>query len=202
MENNNRLSKQIILATRNPAKLAMFSQAFAYYGFAATGLGQLGVTLNVEEHGHTPEANALLKAQAAWASGSLVFADDAGMEVDALGGEPGVQTRRWNGRFNDDVDDQTWLDYLLARLDGVPLPERTAKFVSGWALIGPTGQTETKRIVTPFLVAEKPRFPMAVGFPLSAVQIRLPEDEQDVDRLVRRELDNWQFFRELTVSLV
>lgn len=111
--------REIILATGNPAKQELYSQAFARLGWKAVSLRELGLNLRVDENQETPEANALLKAQAIWESGRVVFADDAGMEVDALNGEPGVQTRRWNGKFSNDISDQEWLDYLLNRLSGV-----------------------------------------------------------------------------------
>lgn len=189
--------RQMILATRNPAKQNLYLQAFAPFGWQAITAARAGIELKVAENARTPEANALQKAEAAWSPGCAVFADDAGMEIDALQGEPGTQTRRWNGRFTDDVSDQEWLDYLLQRLAGVPRAERTAKFVTGWALIGPGGQRAVKRVITPFLIAEAPVFPMQPGWPMSAVQVRLPQEEQNVQRLVQRELHSWPFFQQM-----
>lgn len=194
------LKHTIILASRNPAKLELFRPALDAYGLTMQGLADPDRP-PVPETAATPEGNALLKAQAAWVPGQLVFADDAGMEVDALGGEPGVQTRRWGGRFPADIDDQTWLQYLLARLAEVPLARRTARFVSGWALVGPDGRQAVHRVVTPFLIAEREIQPMTPGFPVSAVQIRPAGQEQDPQRLVRRELAAWPFFQQLLTEL-
>lgn len=174
--------RELVLATRNPAKIALYSQAFANFGWKAVRLEQASRGPE-QENGPTPEANALQKAQAAWQPGLTVFADDAGMEVDALDGEPGVQTRRWNGRFPDTISDEEWLEYLLKRLEGIPLSERTARFVTGWALVNARGEVGLRRLVTPFLIAETPIFPLTSGWPVSAVQIRLPEAEPDVARL-------------------
>jgi len=191
------LSKQLVLATSNPAKLDLYRRAFAPFGWQAIAAREAGIDLQVEENAKTPEGNALLKVEAAWRPGRSVFADDAGMEVDALNGEPGVQTRRWNGRFTDEVSDEEWLAYLLQRLKGVPQAARTARFVTGWALIGPNGERAVKRVITPFLIADAPIFPMQPGWPMSAVQIRLPQAEQNVERLVQRELHNWPFFQQM-----
>lgn len=188
--------RELVLATGNPAKIALYSQAFVSFGWKAVRLERASRQL-VQENGTTPEANALQKALAVWEPGLTVFADDAGMEVDALGGEPGVQTRRWNGKFSDTISDEEWLAYLLTRLDGVPLSQRTARFVTGWALINAQGEVDLRRLVTPFLIAESPAFPLTPGWPVSAVQIRLPEAEQDVAKFVKRELNNWGFFRSL-----
>lgn len=196
MSQSTHAQRELVLATGNPAKIALYSQAFVNFGWKAVRLEQASRQL-VQENGNTPEANALQKAQAVWEPGLTVFADDAGMEVDALGGEPGVQTRRWNGMFPDTISDEDWLKYLLKRLEGVPLSQRTARFVTGWALVDACGKIGLRRVVTPFLIAENPTFPLTPGWPVSAVQIRLPEAEQNVGRLVQRELNNWDFFRSL-----
>lgn len=193
---------EIIIATNNPGKLAMFRQALAYYGFKCIGLTELGLSsVQVVENGATPEENALSKARAAWEPGRVVFADDAGLEIDALNGEPGVQTRRWNGLFPDTISDEEWLNYLLGRLKGVPLAKRTASFVSGWALITPDGIEHAVRINTPFVIAEEPVRPMTPGFPMSAVTMRWHENTQgDAERCVKL-FSEWSAFREVAVTV-
>lgn len=190
-------SRELILATRNPVKMSLYGQAFRTYGWTTVDLQQLGLDADVEETGQTTEANALLKARAAWGPGRTVFADDAGLEIEALSGEPGVQTRRWNGRFGDDVSDEEWLTYLLQRMEGVPLPQRTAKFVTAWAMIGADGQSGVKHVCKPFLIAERPLRSWTEGWPMLAVLIPLPEAEESDFQLVQRELGNWRFFRNL-----
>jgi hypothetical protein len=82
-----------------------------------------------------------------------------------------VQARRSGGRFADDVDDLTWLYYLLARLKGVPPEQRTAAFVAGWALIAPDGSEQTRIVRYPFRIATEPIRPISPGSPLSAVMV-------------------------------
>lgn len=188
-----RISINIILATTNPAKIRLFSEAFAQFGLETASPN---TKKPVAETGLTPEENALLKAKAAWSPGKTVFADDAGLAIDALGGEPGVQTRRWKGRFSDTVSDQEWLSYLLERMKGVPPEKRTAAFISGWALVNPRGKAGTLRLLTPFAIAQEPIRPMEPGFPLSAVAIRQMDDPQFLVQRVISCLENWPFFQE------
>jgi len=191
----------IILATNNPGKIDMFGQALARLNLRASGLRDAGLSAApVEENGTTPEENALLKARAAWSPGRIVFADDAGLEIDALGGEPGVRARRWNGLFEDTISDDKWLDYLLRRLEGVPSEKRTAKFVSGWALITGSGLEHVTRIITPFTVEKERIRPMKPGFPLSAVARHWDEStHDDIERCVEL-FRAWDAFREITMK--
>lgn len=184
-------SRMLVLATRNRHKIVLYSEAFRFYGWETVGIEQLGLDGHVEENAQTAEANALAKARAAWSEGLAVFGTDVGLEIDALNGEPGLQTRRWNGKFTEDVSDGEWLGYLLDRMDGVPLPRRTARFVTGWAIVKADGTAYVTRVVTPFLIAEQPLFPLVEGWPLSSVLIRQPEAEQDDAQLIRRELGKW-----------
>jgi XTP/dITP diphosphohydrolase len=95
-----------------------------------------GATLP-EETGTTYEDNALIKARAAAAmTGALAVADDSGIEVDALGGEPGVFSARFGG---EGLDDEGRTMHLLARLDGVPEARRTARYRCVLALVTPDG---------------------------------------------------------------
>jgi XTP/dITP diphosphohydrolase len=101
-------------------------------GLAEAGLGE---PPEVEETGDTFLANALLKARAyaAW-SGLAAVADDSGLEVDALGGAPGVRSARYAGPG---ASDQANLDKLLAALAGVPPERRTARFRCAAVLVDP-----------------------------------------------------------------
>jgi XTP/dITP diphosphohydrolase len=183
----------VLFATANPGKKRLFVPIFARYGLSCITPAEAGLNSNhPPETGHTPEENALLKARAfhspQW---PLVFGDDAGLEIDALNGEPGLQTRRWGGHFADDVDDETWLHYLLARLQGVPPEKRTARFVAAWALIDPAGDEHVHRLVSEFCIAVYPRRPITPGFPLSAVQIGLAETIEARSEQLAREWERW-----------
>ncbi len=99
----------------------------------------VGIHLEVEESGNTFEENALIKAKAfASASGLLTLADDSGLEVDALGGEPGIHSARYAGPTDADR-----MHAVLAKLRGLPLEKRTARFRCVVALASPTGKAWT-----------------------------------------------------------
>ena len=84
---------------------------------------------------------------------------------------------------------QTWLDYLLHQVKGVPNGERSAAFVAGWALLDPMGGVHTREVCAPFEIATDPMRPISPGSPISAVRIGPPND------LVRRQAEikaEWQ----------
>jgi XTP/dITP diphosphohydrolase len=167
----------LLFATHNPHKAQLFAPTFDRYGIRFLTLRDAGLARRpVPETGATPQENARLKARAYYGPNwPLVFADDAGLEIDALDGEPGVQVRRWNGRFPDDVDDDTWLAYLLHRLDGVPLPERSARWVAAWVVITPNGTEHLRHVTHEFTIAEQLVRPILPGSPMSAVELH-PRD--------------------------
>ena len=99
-----------------------------------------GIDVEVSEEGTTMEENARTKAIAyARISRLLTMADDSGLEVDALGGEPGPLSRRYAG---DNVSDRERIEYLLEKLKGVPWERRSARFRCVIALASPQGQVE------------------------------------------------------------
>lgn len=132
----------------------------APYTITLRDLEELGLPV-VEENGDTFAANALLKAQAAArAAGMLALADDSGLEVDALGGAPGVHSARWAG----DVDAPTRNTLLLQRLAGVPDAARGARFVSVIAVAGPEGAVGLARGELAGRIAEAPRGAHGFGY--------------------------------------
>ncbi len=104
----------LLIATRNAGKLREISGLIAGAPFRTVSLADVGIDLEVEETGETFEANAILKASTyARLSGLPTLADDSGLEVDALGGEPGVRSSRYAG---DDATDADRVAFLLGRL--------------------------------------------------------------------------------------
>jgi XTP/dITP diphosphohydrolase len=192
----------LLFATRNPWKVQLFTSSFQQYGFHVLTLRGISLDKNPPaEVGLTAVENAVIKARHYHSQGyAWVFGDDAGLEIDALGGEPGLQARRWNGHFPDDVHDQTWLDYLLARLQSVPLEARTASFVSGWALVAPDGTAHTREIRWPFQIALNPIRPLSPGSPISAVRIGPEDDLAHRQADIHREWERWGIFEILLVG--
>jgi len=118
---------RLVVATENAGKLREIALALNAQQIEVVGLAQIADRTPVPETGNTFEENARLKA-AAWSkrTDALVLADDSGLEVDALGGEPGVHSARYGGRGFDDAE-RTQL--VLERLEGVTDPaQRSARF--------------------------------------------------------------------------
>ena len=130
---------KVVLASKNPHKLVEISQITEKFGMELVLESQLGVDVDVEETGSTFEENSFLKAQAVMkATGLPALADDSGICVDALGGEPGIYSARYG--FDDSLDDFGRLQLLLKNTENVPDGERQAQFVCVITFVTPDGK--------------------------------------------------------------
>ena len=130
---------QVVLASKNPHKLAEISKITEKFGFQLVMQSELGVDIDVEETGTTFEENSLLKAQAVMeATGLPALADDSGIAVDALNGEPGIYSARYG--FDDSLDDHGRMMLLLKNMENVPDGSRQAQFVCVISMVTPDGQ--------------------------------------------------------------
>jgi len=190
---------QILFATHNDWKIQLFKPVFCDYGFEVLTLNDLShLGPRLPENGTTVIENAIAKAEHYHSNEyPWVFGDDAGLEIDALGGEPGVQARRWNGVFPEDVDDQTWLDYLLDRLKDVPRWKRGAAFAAGWVLLDPAGGRHTREVRALFEIAPHPIRPISAGSPITAVRIGPDNDLTRRQAEIREEWARWGILDEL-----
>ena len=115
-----------------------------------------------EETGTTYEANALIKARAAAAhTGVLALGDDSGIEVDALGGAPGVRSARFGGPT---LDDRGRVQHLLRQIAHVPDAKRTARFVCVIALVAPDGDETIVEGACAGLITREPRGTEGFGY--------------------------------------
>ena len=116
---------QVVLASSNPGKVRELSSLLVPLGWELVAQSQLGIE-PVEETGSTFLENALLKARHAARLADLpALADDSGIEVDALGGRPGV----WSARFaGEGASDAQNLEHLIAQMRAVPAPRRSARY--------------------------------------------------------------------------
>ena len=131
---------ELLLATRNLAKAREYSLPLQGIPYHVVTLSDVGIDLEVAETGQTMEENATMKARAyAAASGLTALADDSGLEVDALGGEPGPLSARYAG---EGVSDRQRIDFLLAKLEHVPWERRAARFRCVIAIATPQGDVE------------------------------------------------------------
>ena len=125
--------ERLIVASNNANKLREF-EAILGGRYRIVSMREAGIDADIEENGTTFEENALIKAEyVAGATGCAAIADDSGLEVDALGGAPGVYSARYCGCHGDDEANN---DLLLENLRDVPAP-RTGRYVAAIALVRP-----------------------------------------------------------------
>jgi len=129
---------KLLLATANPGKVREYRRLLRDLPFKLVTLAEEGINTVVAEQGASFEENARLKATAyAHLSQLTSLADDSGLEIDALGGKPGVHSARFAGEKS---TDETKIENLLARLKDVPKEKRTARFKCVIAIASPTGK--------------------------------------------------------------
>ncbi len=151
------------MATRSAHKLAELLALLALPHTELVSLEQTGVEQEPLEDAPTFEENAMLKARFyAARSGLPTLADDSGLEVDALGGRPGVRTRRYAGESATDAENNR---KLLDELEGVPPERRTARYHCALAYLEPGDETPTVRVgVMEGRIAERPRGSGGFGY--------------------------------------
>jgi XTP/dITP diphosphohydrolase len=137
-----RITGRLIIATHNPGKLAEMRELLAPYGIEAVSAGELGLP-EPEETGDSFQANARIKAQAATTTANLpAFADDSGLVVDALDGQPGIHSARWAGESKDFAGAMARIERLLQERGATDPAQRTAHFVSALCVAWPDGHLE------------------------------------------------------------
>jgi XTP/dITP diphosphohydrolase len=153
---------KLLLATTNPGKVREFHELLAGCPVELVVPADLGLKLEVEENGATYADNARLKA-AAWAraSGLMALADDSGLEVEALGGEPGTKSARYAG---DGATDHERVRFLLEKLRHVPEDRRQAAFRCVIALTYPDGAGYLCEGRCEGLIVDQPRGAHGFGY--------------------------------------
>lgn len=137
---------KLVFASGNENKVREVRQILedvpAFSSVEILSLRDIGFTGDIVEDGQTFEENALIKARAIAALGYACFADDSGLEVDALGGAPGVYSARYCGIHGDDPANNA---LLLKNMSGIPTEKRTARYVAAIAYASPSGASFTLR---------------------------------------------------------
>lgn len=117
---------RLLIATKNPGKIQEYRSLLKNEPFEIVTLDDVKVTVPIDEDGETMEDNAVKKAvHYAYFSNLPTLGDDGGIEVEALGGEPGVKTRRWPGY---EATDEELIDMMLQKMKDVPWAKRKARF--------------------------------------------------------------------------
>jgi len=182
---------KLVLATRNPAKLAELSRILAdgRVPVDLVTLGDFPPLPEVAETGRTFAENALLKARAVAAfTGLPAVADDSGICIDALNGMPGVLSARWSGAHG---DDEANLRLVLSQLADVPAGQRGAHFACAAALAAPSGAEYVTEGVLDGSVIDTPRGTNGFGYdpifvPASSALTTAEMSPADKDKISHR----------------
>ncbi len=157
-----KVRRKIIAATKNMGKLEELKQLLSGLPYDVLTMAEAGITDEIEENGATFEENALIKAREVWnVTGETVIADDSGLEVDCLGGAPGVYSARYAGEGASDDDKNK---KLLRALSDIPADKRTARFVCAIAVIFPDGRENIVRGTCEGYIATEPAGNKGFGY--------------------------------------
>lgn len=152
----------LLIATNNQGKVREFQELLRGLPYELVTPKDLGIKLDVEESGKTYQENARIKAVAfAKASGLLTLADDSGLEVDALNGEPGLKSSRYAG---EGASDKQRVEFLLSKLKNVTEMQRSARFRCVIALSSADGQIEYCEGICEGIITSAPRGGEGFGY--------------------------------------
>ncbi len=152
----------LLVATTNLHKLEEYRAIFSDLPYRLLSLRDIWLDMDVEETGTTFAENAELKARSyAQASGLLTLADDSGLEIDALGGAPGVFSARFAGK---DTSYEERFHLILERLKGLPTEQRGARFRCVIAIAEPSGAIRLVEGVIEGVIADAPRGERGFGY--------------------------------------
>lgn len=148
------MEQKIVFATGNEGKMREVRLILQDLGFPVLSMKEAGVSLDIEENGTTFAENAMIKARAVWEkTGGIALADDSGLVVDYLGGEPGVYSARYLG---EDTSYEIKNQAIIDRLADAKEEERTARFVSAIAAVLPDGSELVTEGTVEGLIAHEP----------------------------------------------
>lgn len=166
---------KFLLATTNEGKIREYRHLLGKAGVEFVTLADIGISEKPEETGETCEENAVLKAKFYFekSNGMPTLADDGGLEIDALGGEPGVHSRRWpasrQGGPGYEASDEELVQYTLERMKGIPLEKRTARLTAVLAVMPRKGEIRTFAGALEGRIVEEPRHPIIPGYPFRSL---------------------------------
>ena len=166
--------KELLIATTNPGKLGEITRFLSDLPITLTGLKEAGVTDKVEETGTTFEENAILKAKFyCEKTGLPTIADDGGLEVEALGGEPGVRSHRWIHGDREDTDEEL-IAHTVRQMKGISLEKRNAQLRAVLVLALPNGEVFTAEAATRGIIPLEAGTHRTEGFPYRSL-LFIPE---------------------------
>ena len=156
------MKKKLIFATGNEGKMKEIREILGDLDYEILSMKEAGVDVDIVEDGTTFEENAIIKAKTVMeATGSIVLADDSGLEIDYLNKEPGVYSARYMG---ENTSYRIKNQIILDRLHGVPDIVRSARFVCVIAAAFPDGTIETRRATIEGRIAQEPAGENGFGY--------------------------------------
>ncbi len=183
---------KLLIATTNPGKLAEIKQFLSDLPIELVGLKDVGITDAPEETGISFEENAILKAKHyAKESGLPTLADDGGLEIDALAGEPGVKSHRWIHNDREDTDEEL-IHYALDRMKDLPDDKREAQLRAVLVLVLPGGEVFTAEEKIRGIIPRQASDKRYAGFPFRSL-LYIPEIKKfyNHDQLTMTENDTY-----------
>ena len=179
------MSMKVVLASKNRHKLEEISKITEKFDIELILQSQCGVDIDVEENGTTFEENSLIKAKAVMeATGLPALADDSGIAVDALNGEPGIYSARYG--FDESLDDHGRMMLLLKNTEHVPDGQRQAQFVCVITMVTPEGKVIQARGEVHGELTREPRGENGFGYdpifyypPAGCTTAQLPSEQKN-----------------------
>lgn len=176
---------KVVLASKNPHKLVEINKITEKFGIELVLQSELGIDIDVEENGTTFEENSYIKAEAVMkASGLPALADDSGIAVDALNGEPGIYSARYG--FDESLDDHGRMMLLLKNTEHIPDGQRQAQFVCVITMVTPDGQIIQARGEVHGELTREPRGENGFGYdpiffypPAGCTTAELPSEQKN-----------------------
>lgn len=175
---------KIIIATSNEGKLKEFRKLLSHKDVDIISMKDAGININIEENGTTFEENAIIKAKTVCEySNCLCLSDDSGLEIDCLGGEPGIYSARYLGH---DTPYEKKNRIIIDRIKDVPDEKRTARYVCAVAAAFPDGRVLTAVDTLEGAIAKEPKGNGGFGYdpifyypPLKVTTAELTDDEKN-----------------------
>ena len=153
---------KIVFATTNEGKVKEIKEILGDFPIEVVSMKEMGITADIEENGTTFEENSLIKARAlVKLTGLPALADDSGLEVDYLNGEPGIYSARYLGR---DTDYDYKNNYIIDKLSGAKGEDRSARFVCVISLVLPDGREFVERGVVEGLIGYEQKGENGFGY--------------------------------------
>lgn len=164
------MSKELFYATNNPGKKYEVSKHLSQSGIIIKTPDDYGINIDITESGNSLEENAILKVKiySDLVKNKIILADDTGLEIEALKGEPGIHVRRWKDKKTR-MSDQEIIDYCLEKMKGIPKKERGAQFRTVLALNVPGGEIEIFDGILKGYILEKAAIQKIEGFPFESL---------------------------------